>query len=481
MRKSSNNNFLTNEDGWVTPFSLMFIAGMFTMLGITVEYANIGFAKAKMQSATDAVALAAMQAMPDEEIALDYGLDVAAMYFGNEDSAAIGQSDIEFGVWDSSSDSFYASAVGVNSIRVVATMSSSRGNALSTIVSSLSGFGDYDIRTESVAYTSYNGADSGVSCSSGGFFAEKKVKFDKGSVHSGNICIYGEEKVEMNKDNEFSEDVVIGIGEGGKLKGAEKSDLDPDSVFENSLTLDLANMAGDIISDMKAGELDDVGDFGTYTLREISTFSQGDILIPYSFYVIDGMADFSQLSVIEDVAVYAKSQIHVGSDVSVDNVLFATDNMIKFGKNVTFGNADYCFYQRYTTYLFADENIEFGADNVLRAIQMASEKSIKINDHADTISDVHAEALKNIEYRNYAEVSACDDPLISDFGEQPDKDDVWDCVGILTAIEDAEEDEEDDDSHHDDDDDDDDDSSDWQAIYDENCSTATTSAYGLVL
>ena len=83
MTSNSINRFLTSEDGWATPFSLMFVAGMFTMLGVTVEYANIVYSKSKLQSATDAVALAAVQAMPDEELALEYALAVADKYFNH--------------------------------------------------------------------------------------------------------------------------------------------------------------------------------------------------------------------------------------------------------------------------------------------------------------------------------------------------------------------------------------------------------------
>ena len=132
--------------------------------------------------------------------------------------------------------------------------------------------------------------------------------------------------------------------------------------------------------------------------------------------------------------------------------------------------------------MFAEEDIEFGSNDDLRGVQMASEKKIKMNSNISGIANVHAEAKDDIEYNTNTTFGSCSDALISDFGETPEEDDIWDCDAILASIPTSDDDESDDDDHDDDDDDDDDDDADeLQIIYDENCSSETSSSYGLVL
>ena len=460
----------------------MFVAGMFTMLGVTVEYANIGLAKAKMQSATDAVALAAMQAMPDESLALQNGLEIAQLYFGDDDTAAIGANDIEFGVWEPSADDFYASVVGVNSIRVIATMSSNRGNALNTIVSSLSGFGNYEIRSASIAYTTYSSPDQPGTCINGGFFALDEVKIGNNNNFNGDFCLYGADKVKLGNSNSFASSALIGTDVGGSVEGMNNSDIEDTQRFEAALDLDLIDLIDEVIADMKDGNLSGVGDFETYTVRSISNFNKHDTYIPYSLYVSSGEIDLTKQTTLEDVAFVTTKSINVGSNVSVNEVILAAEKKIDFGSNIEFGIDDYCLEGRYTVYLFAEEDIEFGSNDDLRGVQMASEKKIKMNSNISGIANVHAEAKDDIEYNTNTTFGSCSDALISDFGETPEEDDIWDCDAILASIPTSDDDESDDDDHDDDDDDDDDDDADeLQIIYDENCSSETSSSYGLVL
>ena len=427
MMNFSLKNFASNEDGWATPFSLMFVAGMFTMLGITVEYANIGYAKAKLQNATDAVALAAMQGMPDEDQALENGLDIASRYFEDLDTSAIGQSDIEFGVWDPSTDEFYASAVGVNSIRVVATMSAERGNALSTIASGLSGFGDYNIRSASVAYINYTAPVASGTCSNGGFFALDEVDIGNNNDVYGDFCIYGADNVSLGNSNTFDDPSMVGTSEDGSISGQNNSDLADSQTFEADLDLELIDLIDDVIADMQDGDLGGVGDFGDYTVRTLSHFNKHDTYEPYSLYIVNGEVDLTNQDSLEDVAFVSTRSIHVGSNATINEVILAAEKEITFGSNVDFGTIDYCVAGRYTSYFFAEDSIEFGSNNDLRGVQMASEQSIKMNSNISGIADVHAEAKDDIEYNSNTTFGGCAVGLTSDFDKQPVEEDLNSC------------------------------------------------------
>lgn len=420
----SLNRFLKSEEGWATPFSLLFVAGMFTMLGVTVEYANIVYSKSKLQSATDAVALAAVQAMPDEELALEYGLAVANKYFND---GTIASDDIAFGVWDPNSDEFYASAVGVNSVRVTAVMSSDRGNALSTIVSGLSGFGDFIVSERSIAYTNFGQTAASGTCSNGGFFALDEVDIGNNNEVGGDFCIYGADKVNLGNSNSFADTAMVGTDAGGSIDGQNNSDLEDAQTFENALDLELIDLVDEVIANMQSGDLSGVGDFENYTVRSISKFKKNDSYVPYSLYIVNGDVNLTKQTTLEDVAFVTTKSINVGSNVSINEVILAAEESISFGSNVDFGISDYCLDGRYTNYIFAEEDIEFGSNNDLRGIQMASEQSIDMNSNISGIADVHAEAKDDIEYNTNTTFGGCSVGLTSDFGIQPEQDDLNNC------------------------------------------------------
>ena len=424
MTSNSINRFLTSEDGWATPFSLMFVAGMFTMLGVTVEYANIVYSKSKLQSATDAVALAAVQAMPDEELALEYALAVADKYF---DDGTIGSDDIDFGVWTPGTEEFYASAVGVNSVRVTAVMSSDRGNALNTVVSGLSGFGDFAVSRQSVAYTNFGQTAASGTCSNGGFFALDEVDIGNNNEITGDFCIYGADKVNLGNSNTFADTAMVGTAEGGSIDGQNNSDVDDSQTFETTLDLDLIDLIDDVIANMQGGDLTGVGDFENYTVRYLSSFDKHDSYEPYSLYIVSGEVDLTKQTALEDVAFVSSKSIDVGGNLSVNDVILAAEEEISFGSNVDFGISDYCLGERYTNYLFAEDDINFGSNNILRGVQMASEKKIKMNSNISGIADVHAEAKDDIEYNTNTTFGGCSVGLTSDFGEQPDEEDLEAC------------------------------------------------------
>jgi hypothetical protein len=418
--------FLKSEDAWVTPFSLMFIAGIFSVTGIAVEYANVVGVKQELQSATDAVALAAVQAMPDEGLAVEYGLELADLYF-DENAGVITSSDIEFGVWDYATDEFYASVIGINALQVTATLSTARENSIRAALSNFTGMGPFEVRARSTVYTNFGSLNTGSGCTNGGFFSEGWVEFGSNNEYSSDFCIYGHDGVYMANSNDFGSDVMIGTSSDGEVDGQNNNDIDDDALFTASLDLDLVDLVDNLISDMQNGDLDGIGDFGTYTIRNIGSFDKNDTLIPYSFYIAEGEVDFSKQTLVENVAVVSGDKIKFGSNTIIDNVVLAAEKSIKFGSNVEFSDFGYCTDGRYSNYLFAEDNIEFGSNNDLRAIQMASEKKIKLNSNIVGVADIHAEAGGDIEFGSNTEFSGCDTPLTSDFGEQPNESDLSNC------------------------------------------------------
>ena len=426
MFRKQSIDFLRSEDGWVSPFSLIMVASMLTVLGVAIEYANIIRAKTQLQTASDAVALAAVQSLEDESTATTYGMELADLYFGTgADNLELQSDDIEFGTWDANAQEFVASVVSVNSVRVTAEMSSTRGNALVTAFSGLTGLGATDISVQSVALSGSTTTEVNV-CESGGLFAGRLFKTGSNNDYLSGFCTYADSGVEISNNNSYEDEsslrgsysAYLSQGNSNSCGGGICSLQQPDS-SAGDYAFSLLGQIDGMVTTLESGDTSILYDGASYTVRYVSSMPKKNKIVPYSMYVVSDVAEFSSNGTYENLVVVAQKEIKAGSNASFDNVVFATQDKILFGSNTDFGYSDYCDDGRYSVYLFSGSNIEFGSNNEFKGLQMAAKDLIKFGSNVQSIGDVHGEAANDIEYGSNVNMSNCATPLASDFGWDP--------------------------------------------------------------
>lgn len=435
-------SFLRDEDGWVSPFSLIMTLSMLSVLGVAVEYANIVRAKTQLQTASDAVALAAAQSLEDQNTGTTYGMEIAALYYGdNSENLTINNSDIQYGTWDGAQETFTASVVDVNSVRVSAEMSSARGNPLFTAFSNLTGLGAIDISTDSVVIASTTTPQTNV-CESGGLFSQGTLSTGSNNDYLSGFCTYGGVEVSVGNNNYYEEDAslrgaynaIFDIGNSNSCGGNSTCELQrPESAADN-YDVDLPNEIDGLVTSLNAGDTTVIYDGHLYTVRSVSKLPKKKWIVPYSLYIVSGVAEFSSNGTYENLVIVAQDEVKAGSNTSFDNVVFATQDKILFGSNTTFGSTDYCADGRYSVYLFSGSNIEFGSNNEFKGMQMAAKDMIKFGSNVQSIGDVYGEAWGDIEYGSNVDMSNCGTALTSDFGWDPELTDDGDPIPSYALV-----------------------------------------------
>ena len=421
------SKYLSSEDGWVSPFSLIMVLSMLSVLGVATEYANIIRAKTQLQTASDAVALAAAQSLEDQATGTTYGMEIAALYYGDgEANVTIQNSDIEFGTWDGATETFTASVVSVNSVKVTAELSAARANPLTTAFTGLTGLGAIDITTESVVISSTTIPQINV-CESGGLFAGGMLISGNNNNYESGFCSYGFDGVDIGNSNTYDAENSLRGGFYSTFSSGNSNacdggtcDIHRSDTVADDYEMILPGEVDSMVTMLQAGITSALHEGGLYTVDTRTSMPKKKSISDYTLYIINGDAEFPSNGTYENIAVVATGEIKAGSNASFDNVVFATQDRILFGANTTFGASDYCDDGRYHVYLFSGTDVEFGSNNEFKGMQMAAKNDITFGTNVVSVGDVHGEALGDIEYRSNVNMTNCSNSLASDFGWEPE-------------------------------------------------------------
>lgn len=417
--------FRDDEDGWVSPFNLFMSVGLLAFGGVAFEYADVVRQKNYLQSASDAVALAALYELPDQSAALEAGLEVAAKYFPAEDTlTTITANDIDLGTWDNDASSFSETTSSPTAVRVLAGRSEGKGNMLVSPFGGLTRNIGYDVTTASIASQRSTIANA---CTNGGLLSDSWFYANNNNEYVAGFCTYGRYGMEIGNNNAYASDNSIQGGSAASfLQGSSNTcagtatcAMNTAAAAEDEPTLSLPDETASLYAALSAGDTSVVKDGSLYTVRYVSQMPKRNKVVPFSLYVVTGDAEFSSNGSYEDLIVVASGEIKAGSNTSFEDVVFVTNDDITFGANTDFGSTDYCVGGRYQVYLFSGSNIRMGSNNDLHAMQMAAGGDIIFNSNVVGIGDLHGEALGDIEYNSNNVMTDCGTGLTSDFDIEP--------------------------------------------------------------
>lgn len=416
-----------NEEGWVTPFSLIFSIALIGFGGVAYEYAEIVRQKKQFQTATDAVALAATTALPNRTAAVEMGLKVAAKYFPSENTpVTITAEDFVFGLWDDDTKSFTVSSEPATAVQVKAIRSNERQNIAYTAFRAFTGAGAYELRTQSVARvkgTPFN------ACSRGGFISASYLYTGSHNSFGKGFCTYGELGMEIGNNNYYESAATLQGGHGATFYYGGNNDCGGSAICnletpsDPSLNKDITLPYSEdyLENEIKGGNVSVFREGDMYTVRYVTKLPKRKKVIPYSIYIVSGDAEFSSNGNYENLIVLADGgSIKAGANTTFYNVVLLADNDIQFGSNTQFGNGNHCEEGRYQTYMFAEGNIRLGSNNAMNAMQMAAKGTLTFGTNITSIGDIHGETWGDVTFNSENTLNSCATALVSDFGWAPD-------------------------------------------------------------
>ena len=224
-----------DEEGSATVWSLFWTLIFLFLAGISIDASNAYRFKSALQMTADASSVGGILSYMSEGTYQNYTGDVSprsGIFRGTEAATLLASTNmgttrngtvvpagnVEFGRWDGGS--FDPAGSPIDAVRVRAVRTSSNSNQLPTLL--LGKFGiisSWDVGATSIAEAYYarcfGGTDEGL-------MAGATLQIASNNEFRGDLCLHGEERVDINNNNEFSQnddgDVPgISSGAGGEV------------------------------------------------------------------------------------------------------------------------------------------------------------------------------------------------------------------------------------------------------------------------
>lgn len=369
--------------GGAAIWSVLWLIVFLMLGGVAVDVTNAHRARAQLQAAADAAALAAAAQLPDEAAGRETALTLAQMNLGAE-AGAIREEAIEFGAWDPAAGGFVPGGTPVTAARVTAVRAEALGNPVSAFLLPLIGFDGWDVATRSVARQRGGTAPPPEpSCPGATILTTDYLGLGGNNTFLDGVCLHGETGVHAGGNDFFDPDVrvtaanesAIYIGHvrsGSATRDEVAAEQSREAVVVPQLQArfdELWNGLWPGSSATYAGPL--VPDFvkrpdGTVrVVRRNSgwwTMQPSDVQ-PNTVYLVNHGMQMAGNVQLRNAMVLARGQIGIGGGPSLqfsDVVLFGT-GQLNFSGNVMWGRpADYCDEGRYGVYILSLDRVSLG-------------------------------------------------------------------------------------------------------------------------
>jgi hypothetical protein len=295
---------------------------------------------------------------------------------------------------------------------VTARRADTNDNALRTLLMSLIGVDRLQVSATSIMATL---GDLPAECSGSGLFSRSRVMSGSNNRYLNNYCLFGHRGVEIGSDTFFQVGTIIQMPRLSDFRQSGNNSGVVAALREAPRNLQLPDQVVPIMTAMRTGDLSVAGlpSFITRVERR-NSISPSTVLIRNTLYIIRDVADLGSDRNVSDIAIVAGIEIKTGSNVTLNNVILATNGKITFGSNLSFGTRDFCERGAYSVYAFAVDNIEFGSSSLIRGMQMASRNMIKLGSQLRAADGVYGEAISNIEYGSADSMAGCPTGLTSE-------------------------------------------------------------------
>jgi Flp pilus assembly protein TadG len=407
-------DFARSEGGAATVFSLFVIIMLLMIGGISVDYASGERIRSQLQGAADAAAATAVTRISSPQLAREHAIAVAAL---NAPVAIHGNvllaSDVVFGHWAMSPGVFRAGETPLNAVRVTTRRAAANGNPLRSFLLRFVGYATLDVSAEAVMVALASGLRH---CSGGGLLSRTMIKTSSNNTYRNDFCLYGRSGVEIGSDTVFERGTRIEMPRLSDFKQSGNNIGVAEALRQATQPVDLPDRVAGIISAMRSGNIATSGmPSYIHSIVTLGAISSTTPLVEGTLYIVNGVADLGSDRTIRNIAIVARGEVKTGSNVRMENVVFASENKILFGSTNDFGNVGVCQSGRYSVHAFSMQNIEFGSQSRLRGLFLVSRDMIKLGSNMLAAEGIYAEAINNIEYGSNETFVGCPNGLQSPF------------------------------------------------------------------
>ena len=401
MLRGYSRSFLTDETGGGTVMGLLWFILLVGITGLAVDTTD-GFRNRTMLQATgDASALAAAIDLPDRAAVVASAVAYSADNMGTDiNGSVLDPEDVNIGLWDSATRSLDTGSAFPDAVMVTVNRSADNANAVPVNFLRIIGLETWNVTAQAVAQRFIPG------CLRDGLIAREFVDISSNNGFVRNICVHGEQGVNIQSNNYFESGVNVSMPSLEMLEipasGMTSNPGLPAALRENHLDPRMVNHIDEIIAKLRDPSLD------TDLVSVIPSYIDANLpVIPE-----DNKMDFTALNFapgsgrIYEIDCKGNPTVSVPSGITLSNVAIVIECSLIVTPDSTLTNVVLASYSVGTGQNALDlvniniaANVQLGAPDNCRpggGVQIFSPASVKIASSA-TIDGVQIVAANDIE------------------------------------------------------------------------------------
>ncbi|WP_137703097.1 TadE/TadG family type IV pilus assembly protein [Marimonas lutisalis] len=386
-------SFRRDERGTTTILSLFLVLIASILSGLAIDFNNGMARQTRMKAATESVAHAALynRELNSQSYALAQAMDVAAKVLPTDiHGDALKTSDIDFGTWDPVTETFKIEESSRDAVRVVATRSGARGNAVSTFLLKIIGFDAFDLERYTVYETFI------PTCFREGFVAEDVINVTSSNTYKSYFCLHSNTYVSVNSYNVFEAGSIVSMPDTDQL-------VLPSDGFETNEGLEQALREGgyqirilDRIDEISEGVGDSTSPYYRSYISNSTPVSvdrqqklDDTVFLPGRIYEINCTSSGQSAKIhaatkLSKVVIRTNCNLALGENVSLEDAVIINSNTaeksvtgasgVRLGRDdscavggdaqiVTYGGVEFPQYlSMYGGQIIAQGNVQFSSD-----------------------------------------------------------------------------------------------------------------------
>jgi Flp pilus assembly protein TadG len=397
--------FIREERGGGTVMGLMWFMLLVGICGLAVDSTDGFRNKTMMQATADASALSGAIDLPNvaaaKATAVSYSVDnMHDTKFGE----VLKAQDVEIGTWDEVNRSFSLGGALPDAVRVRLHQTNANSNAVATNFLRIAGIQSFEVNVVAVAQRFI------PKCLRDGLTARGVVNISSNNDFVNEICIHGQQGVEMQNQNDHETGVIVSMPPGVQLTiptgGMESNPGLPEALRENILDPRDVNHVDEMMAAMIDPTSPLIPSYIDTAEPVIVVDDKFDLstVQPHRIYYVDCKANktasIPSNVTISKVVIIADCEITVGSGAVLFDVVLGSRSggskkienaNIGFSANVMLGLPDNCNPGGGVT-LLSNASIHTSSSMVINGVQMIAAGDIDLGSSALGINGISAQA-----------------------------------------------------------------------------------------
>jgi hypothetical protein len=412
MLRAKIVEFSVNEAGGGTIMGLLWFVLLVGICGLAVDVTD-GFRNRTMLQATaDATALAAAIDLPDNvpsvvATAVSYSVDNMG---SDTNGFVLDTDDVHVGLWDAATKSLDTASAFPDSVMVTVSRSADNANAVPVNFLRIMGLRTWNVTAQAVAQRFIPG------CLRDGLIAREIVDMSSNNSFVNEICIHGQQGVNLQSNNYFETGVNVSMIDLDTLEipaiGMTSNIGLPPALRENNLDPRMVNHVNDVMLSFLDPTSDVQNSYTSTTedvVHEDEKFNLADAEYGHIYFIEcapNKNVSIPSHSVIDGVVIIAECEIKINAGATITNSVLGSlsggnpgqgvgggvsSANIGVAANVQLGAPDNCS-DGGGVQLFSNATIHTAASTGIDGVQMVAAGDIELGARDLGINGISAQA-----------------------------------------------------------------------------------------